>query len=77
MIYILKNENTKKESVQYLISEVQKAGGIDYANEKMFNYFSEKSPKNVCDAKIYTKTSFKTARPEIYEKTCFEVILIS
>lgn len=38
MIYILKNENTNKESVQYLISQVQTAGGIDYATEKMFSY---------------------------------------
>ena len=41
MIYILKNENTNKEKVQFLISEVQKAGGIDYATEKMFYYRDE------------------------------------
>ena len=41
MIYILKNENTKKESVQFLITQVQKAGGIAYAKEKMFAYRDE------------------------------------
>lgn len=41
MIYILKNENTRKESVNFLITEVQKAGGIEYATEKMFTYRDE------------------------------------
>ena len=38
LIYIVKNENTKKDSVKYVISEVQKAGGIEYARQKMFKY---------------------------------------
>lgn len=38
LIYIVKNENTKKDSVRYVIEEVQKAGGIEYAKEKMFSY---------------------------------------
>jgi octaprenyl-diphosphate synthase len=41
MIYIIKNENEKKDSVQFLINEVQKAGGIDYATQKMFSYRDE------------------------------------
>jgi octaprenyl-diphosphate synthase len=41
MIYIIKNENEKKDSVQFLINEVQKAGGIDYATQKMFAYRDE------------------------------------
>jgi octaprenyl-diphosphate synthase len=41
MIYIIKNENEKKDSVQFLINEVQKAGGIDYATKKMFTYRDE------------------------------------
>jgi octaprenyl-diphosphate synthase len=41
MIYIIKNENEKKDSVQFLINEVQKAGGIDYATQKMFTYRDE------------------------------------
>jgi octaprenyl-diphosphate synthase len=41
MIYIIKNENEKKDSVEFLINEVQKAGGIDYATQKMFNYRDE------------------------------------
>jgi octaprenyl-diphosphate synthase len=41
MIYIIKNENEKKDSVKFLISEVQKAGGITYATQKMFQYRDE------------------------------------
>lgn len=41
LIYIVKNENTKKEKVRVVIDEVQKAGGIKYATEKMFNYRDE------------------------------------
>lgn len=41
MIYIVKNENTKKERVKFVIDEVQKAGGIDYAKEKMYAYRDE------------------------------------
>lgn len=38
LIYIVKNQNKKKEKVQEVISEVVKAGGIQYATEKMFQY---------------------------------------
>jgi octaprenyl-diphosphate synthase len=38
LIYIIKNQNKKKEKVQEVISEVVKAGGIQYATEKMFQY---------------------------------------
>ncbi len=38
MIYTLKNENTLPEKVNWLIEEVQKAGGIKYAEEKMTEY---------------------------------------
>lgn len=41
LIYIIKNENNKKESVRYVIEEVQKAGGIDYATQKMFTFRDE------------------------------------
>ncbi|MCW3113455.1 MAG: trans-hexaprenyltranstransferase [Segetibacter sp.] len=41
LIYIVKNENTNKEKVRYVIDEVQKAGGIEYAKQKMFNYRDE------------------------------------
>lgn len=41
LIYIVKNENTKKDKVKFVIDEVQKAGGIDYATEKMFAYRDE------------------------------------
>lgn len=38
LIYIIKNQNKKKEKVQEVIGEVIKAGGIQYATEKMFQY---------------------------------------
>ena len=41
IIYIIKNKNTDKESVRFVIAEVQKAGGIKYAEEKMFIYRDE------------------------------------
>ena len=41
LIYIVKNENTKKDKVRFVIEEVQKAGGIDYAKKKMFTYRDE------------------------------------
>jgi octaprenyl-diphosphate synthase len=41
MIYILKNENRRKERVAYLIDEVVRAGGIDYARRKMEEYRDE------------------------------------
>ncbi|MCW3079413.1 polyprenyl synthetase family protein [Segetibacter sp.] len=41
LIYIVKNENTNKDKVKFVIDEVQKAGGIEYAKEKMFNYRDE------------------------------------
>lgn len=41
IIYIVKNENTDKEKVQYVIEEVKKGGGIDYATKKMFLFRDE------------------------------------
>lgn len=41
MIYILKNDNRRKERIAYVIQEVVKAGGIDYAEEKMFAFRDE------------------------------------
>ena len=41
LIYIVKNENTNKDKVKYVIEEVQKAGGIEYARQKMFAYRDE------------------------------------
>lgn len=35
LIYIVKNENTQKEKVQFVLDEVEKAGGIRYATQKM------------------------------------------
>ncbi len=41
LIYIIKNENKRKKNVQYVIDEVVKAGGIQYATEKMNRYRDE------------------------------------
>ncbi len=41
LIYIVRNENKKKDKVQFVIEEVQKAGGIEYAEQKMFAYRDE------------------------------------
>jgi len=41
IIYIIKNENTNPEKVQYVIEEVNKAGGIQYAVDKMFAFRDE------------------------------------
>jgi len=41
LIFIVKNENTKKDKVKFVIEEVQKAGGIEYAKQKMFTYRDE------------------------------------
>jgi Geranylgeranyl pyrophosphate synthase len=35
MIYIIKNENTRKSKVNYIIDVVEKTGGISYTVEKM------------------------------------------
>jgi len=41
MIYIIKNENTRKARVQYIIDVVEKNGGIAYTNQKMEVYKKE------------------------------------
>jgi octaprenyl-diphosphate synthase len=41
LIYIIKNENTRKDKIAYIVQEVIKAGGIDYTIEKMNAYKQE------------------------------------
>ncbi|MBP6686242.1 MAG: polyprenyl synthetase family protein [Lacibacter sp.] len=41
LIYLLKNENKQKKNVQYIIDEVIKAGGINYAEQTMNRYRDE------------------------------------
>jgi octaprenyl-diphosphate synthase len=38
IIYIIKNENTRKSRVKYIIEVVEKTGGIEYAINKMNEY---------------------------------------
>jgi len=41
IIYIIKNQNTQKEKVDYVIEQVKRLGGIDYATQKMFTFRDE------------------------------------
>lgn len=41
IVYIVKNNNTDKEKVKWVIDTVVKTGGIKYAEEKMFQYRDE------------------------------------
>jgi octaprenyl-diphosphate synthase len=41
IIYIIKNENTRKEKVKYIIDLVEKSGGIAYTVDKMNEYKNE------------------------------------
>jgi octaprenyl-diphosphate synthase len=41
LIYIIKNENTRKDRIAYIVEEVVKAGGIDYTVERMNVYKQE------------------------------------
>jgi octaprenyl-diphosphate synthase len=41
LIYIVKNENTQKDKVQYLLNAVQESGGIQYATDKMLAFRDE------------------------------------
>ncbi len=41
LVYLLKNDNRQKKNIQYIIEEVVKAGGIDYAEKTMFRYRDE------------------------------------
>jgi len=41
IIYIVKNENTDTNKVKFVLDEVKKAGGIEYATKKMFEFRDE------------------------------------
>lgn len=41
IIYIIKNQNTQKDKVAFVISQVEELGGIAYATQKMFTYRDE------------------------------------
>lgn len=41
LIYIIKNENTRKEKVNFIIDIVEKSGGIAYTIDKMNDYKNE------------------------------------
>jgi octaprenyl-diphosphate synthase len=41
LIYIVKNENTEKDKIKYVLDSVQQSGGIRYATEKMYAFRDE------------------------------------
>jgi len=41
IIYIIRNENTKKEKIKYVIDKVVESGGIRYAHKKMTDFKEE------------------------------------
>ncbi|MGI8951025.1 MAG: polyprenyl synthetase family protein [Chitinophagaceae bacterium] len=41
IIYIVKNENTEKQKIKFVIDAVQQSGGIEYATKKMFGFRDE------------------------------------
>lgn len=41
IIYIVKNQNTQKDKVSFVVEQVEALGGIDYATKKMFSYRDE------------------------------------
>lgn len=41
VIYIIKNQNTDKDKIKYVLDIVRKSGGIEYAQKKMMEYKNE------------------------------------
>ena len=41
IIYIIKNQNTKKQKIKYIVDIVTRSGGIDYTIQKMNQYKTE------------------------------------
>ena len=41
IIYIVKNENTQKEKIKFILESVEKSGGIKYATDKMLTFRDE------------------------------------
>jgi len=68
IIFIIKNENTNKEKIQYVVKNVIESGGINYAREKM-NEFKQKSidilqqfPENIYRKGLENLVNFVTDR---------------
>jgi octaprenyl-diphosphate synthase len=68
IIFIIKNENTNKEKIRYVIEKVVESGGINYAREKM-NEFKQKSieilqqfPENIYRKGLENLVNFVTDR---------------
>ena len=68
IIYIVKNNNRDKEKVRWVINEVEKAGGMAYATEKMFAYRDEalailgRFPENECRTALEQLVRYTTDR---------------
>jgi octaprenyl-diphosphate synthase len=59
MIYIVKNENTNTEKVNWIITQIQKSGGLEYAKSKMNNCINEALTLLNTFPDSEAKTSFK------------------
>lgn len=65
LIYILKNENRRKESVKFVIESVTNSGGIAYAEQKMLQYRDEA----LSILHEYPKTEVRDALEELVRYT--------
>ncbi|MBS1729249.1 MAG: polyprenyl synthetase family protein [Bacteroidetes bacterium] len=69
LLYIIKNENRKKEKIQWVVNVVTENGGIEYAAGKMNDYRDEalailsKFPKNETRDALEELVRFTTDRP--------------
>jgi octaprenyl-diphosphate synthase len=68
IIYIIKNENRSKEKVAWVVEQVQLAGGIDYATQKMFDFRDEalqilgEMPQNEANKALESLVRYTTDR---------------
>ncbi|TAD83822.1 MAG: polyprenyl synthetase family protein [Bacteroidetes bacterium] len=68
MIYIIKNKNTHRPSVEWLLQKVTECGGITYATQKMEDYKNaalailQQLPQNECNAALEALVRYTTDR---------------
>lgn len=66
--YLLKNSNRRKESINFIIEQVKKSGGIEYATQKMNEYKSkaleilETFPPSITRDSLETLLTYTTER---------------
>jgi len=65
LIYIVKNENTDKNKIKFVIDAVNDKGGIEYANKKMFCFRDEA----LSILKQFPETDVRTALEQLVRYT--------